>query len=132
MTTQKYDYHCGRCGGLVAEPMKAYGYSRQFCHCPEPTPAVFKPQQFMTTHEDILQQVEADKNADYQKATQTEEQERMKKVHEVGKCACCDNSMKLLELQRTRLKEEIEQLVIEDVPHRYQERLLAALSKLTH
>ena len=35
-----YDYHCGRCGGLVPEPMKAYGYgySGRFCHCQNPEP----------------------------------------------------------------------------------------------
>lgn len=31
-----YDYNCRKCGGLVAEPMKMYGYSGQFCHCKEP------------------------------------------------------------------------------------------------
>lgn len=31
-----YDYNCGRCGGLVPEPMKAYGYAGSFCHCAEP------------------------------------------------------------------------------------------------
>lgn len=33
-----YDYHCGRCGGLVPEPMKAYGYAGKWCHCKEPLP----------------------------------------------------------------------------------------------
>lgn len=31
-----YDYNCQRCGGLVAEPMKPYGYAGRFCHCPDP------------------------------------------------------------------------------------------------
>lgn len=29
-----YDYTCQNCGGLVPEPMKAYGYSGRYCYCP--------------------------------------------------------------------------------------------------
>lgn len=25
---------CGRCGGLIAEPGKVYGYAGKWCHCP--------------------------------------------------------------------------------------------------
>jgi len=32
-----YDYICQKCGGLVPEPMKAYGYSGRYCHCETPT-----------------------------------------------------------------------------------------------
>lgn len=32
-----YDYNCGKCGGLVPEPMKMYGYSGRYCHCEHPT-----------------------------------------------------------------------------------------------
>lgn len=35
-----YDYNCGKCGGLVAEPMKPYGYSGRFCGCETPTPPI--------------------------------------------------------------------------------------------
>lgn len=31
-----YEYNCARCGGFVGEPMKAYGYAGQWCHCAEP------------------------------------------------------------------------------------------------
>lgn len=37
-----YDYNCGRCGGLVPEPMKAYGYAGRYCHCAKPKPSVDK------------------------------------------------------------------------------------------
>ena len=40
-----YDYNCGKCGGLVAEPMTPYGYAGRFCHCENPTP----PRQVTTT-----------------------------------------------------------------------------------
>ena len=33
-----YDYNCGKCGGLVPEPMKAYGYAGRYCSCESPTP----------------------------------------------------------------------------------------------
>lgn len=32
-----YDYYCGKCGGLVPEPMKAYGYAGRYCSCATPT-----------------------------------------------------------------------------------------------
>lgn len=53
-----YDYHCGKCGGLVAEPMKAYGYSGQYCHCEIPTPTdVQEPSEepISLTHRAIIQ-----------------------------------------------------------------------------
>lgn len=28
------DRSCGRCGGLIAEPGKVYGYAGKWCHCP--------------------------------------------------------------------------------------------------
>ncbi len=31
-----YDYNCAKCGGLVAEPMKPYGYAGRFCQCDRP------------------------------------------------------------------------------------------------
>lgn len=36
---------CGKCGGLVPEPMKPYGYAGRYCGCAVPTP----PKENMTT-----------------------------------------------------------------------------------
>lgn len=34
---------CQTCGGLIAEPNKAYGYAGKFCHCTWPRLPLFDP-----------------------------------------------------------------------------------------
>lgn len=40
----KFDTMCRTCGGLVADPQKAYGYAGRFCHCPEPARYQLQPE----------------------------------------------------------------------------------------
>lgn len=32
---RKYDTICANCGGLIADPVKVYGWGGTFCHCPD-------------------------------------------------------------------------------------------------
>lgn len=38
-----YDYNCVKCGGLVPEPYKVYGYSGRFCQCEKPEAPQTRP-----------------------------------------------------------------------------------------
>ena len=44
-----YEFHCARCHGFVGEPMKAYGYAGQWCHCAEPLRPTHQPKINVTT-----------------------------------------------------------------------------------
>ena len=48
------EYNCGKCGGFVGQPGKAYGYAGQWCHCEKPVYVESKPQVIFTETDPIV------------------------------------------------------------------------------